>query len=111
MKAEDKNRKSTRMSNRADRLTKRAEKITGKGSTSLNLVVGDKSASIKSSNNTKKSDRLLFRASVLKGKSISDPLEKARYVSGLPEGKLKSKITKRGPVQKFKDKRAFRKMM
>lgn len=98
--------KDARMENRADRLTAKANKITSKGSTSLNLVVGDKSATIKSSANTKKSDRLLSRASALRGKAISDPFEKARYISNLPEGTLKKKLTKQGPIDKMRTKRA-----
>lgn len=101
--------KNARMEKRADRLTAKANKITGKGSTSLNLVSGDKSATIKTSANTKKSDRLLNRASVLRGKAISDPFEKARYISNLPEGTLKKKLTKQGPIDKIHARRVVKK--
>lgn len=110
MSSMDKNKKLTRMSNRADRLTNRANKIVNKGSSSYTVNINGKDTTFKTTNQTKKSDRLLFKASVLKGRSISDPFEKARYISNLPEGRLKDKVTKRGVVQKIKDKRTFRSM-
>tara|TARA_R110000868_G_scaffold330022_1_gene590945 strand:+ start:715 stop:1122 length:408 start_codon:yes stop_codon:yes gene_type:complete len=100
--------KIERMTNRANRLTDRANKITSKGSTPLNITVGGNSTTINTANNTKRSDRLLGRASVLRAKSIADPIEKARYIGNLPEGPFKDKVTKQGPIEKIKSNRAFK---
>jgi hypothetical protein len=100
--------KIERMTNRANRLTDRANRITSKGSTPLNISVGGNNATINSGNNTKRSERLLGRASVLRAKSIADPVERAKYIGNLPEGPFKDKVTKQGPIEKIKTNRAFK---
>lgn len=100
--------KIERMKNRANRLTDRANKITSKGVTPLNITVGGNSATINTTNNTKRSNRLIGRASVLTAKSIEDPFQKATYIANLPEGPFKDRVTKQGPIEKIKANTAFK---
>lgn len=102
--------KSSRMQDRSNRLSSRANKIIerkSKGSTGNVYVINGQDVSIKGSVQNKRSSRLLGRASVLNAKSIKDPFEKARYISSLPEGKFKDKVTRQGPVKRLRSKRSL----